>query len=332
MMPFAKKVVWAVDAFHEMPNDQLRVGKALNLLFGKIGASLQPVSVLLSGRYNPAEQTFPEKWSDLARAAKNNLEALFEDTKITNLKEPRLIKQEGASVKKGVQTLLQFALEENADLITVSTHSRKGAARLVMGSFAETLVLQSPIPVLVINPKWQPAKKLKHILFPTDFSDASSLVFDRVLRLAKELNCEVLLFHKIESLYPYLGHPFVVPVVSKESISEMTKSYHEKGEAWASRGKSLGVQVKFYLANKPGYALDEILKVAKKASGSGMIAIASQSGPIESVLLGSLTRQVLRSAPCPVLTIHPHQEGLVTKTVGQLKQAAYTYGSHPLIS
>lgn len=332
MMPHIKNVLWAVDAFHETPSDQLRVGKTLNLIFGESGASLQPVSVLLAGQYNPVDRTFPGKWSDLAQAARSNVERLFKGTKFSNLKEPRMIRQEEPSTKGSVGSLLQFALQENADLIAVSSHSRKGVARLMMGSFAETLVLQSPIPVLVINPKWQPAKKLKHILFPTDFSEPSSLAFDRVLKLAQEIKCEVLLFHKLDTIYPYLGPPFVIPPVSKESLSDLTKGYHEKGEAWVSRGKKLGVQVKFYLVNKPGRALDEILKVAKRGSGSGMIALASQSGPIESVLLGSLTRQLLRSAPCPVLTIHPHQESLVRQTIGQFKKAAYTYSSLPVIS
>jgi nucleotide-binding universal stress UspA family protein len=40
----------------------------------------------------------------------------------------------------------------------------------------------------------------------------------------------------------------------------------------------------------------------------GWIAMEGQSGPIAAALLGSITRQVIRTAPCPVWVIHQPKE------------------------
>ncbi len=39
-----------------------------------------------------------------------------------------------------------------------------------------------------------------------------------------------------------------------------------------------------------------------------MIAMASQSGPILSHLIGSVTRQVIRQTPCPTWILHPRDK------------------------
>lgn len=330
--PFAGKVLWAIDAFHEDAKTQLQAGKAVKLLFKENPVTLHPVSVLSLGRYNPESRSFPDKWSELATAAQKNLEKLLVSSKIPNLEKSHMVKQEGNGVTGAVETFLTYALEEGADMIVVSSHGRKGAKRLFLGSFAETLVLHSPLPVLVLNPKTEAREKLKHILFPTDFSDTSKEAYERVLKLARVLSCKVLLFHKLEMLHPDFGYPFVVPPVSKEIVKAFAKEYHGMGEAWVERGRKQNVEVKFYLNHTPGYTVDDILKVAKKHAASTLIAMASQSGPVKSVLLGSLTRQVLRNATCPVLVIHPHQESLATKMVGELKETAYAFSLQPILT
>lgn len=51
------------------------------------------------------------------------------------------------------KAISDFALEQDADLIVVSTHGRSGLARLLMGSTAETLLRKAPCQVLVAKHK-----------------------------------------------------------------------------------------------------------------------------------------------------------------------------------
>lgn len=327
-----KKIFWAIDPFHEAPKEQLRAAKAIQFLFQGTNISVTPISMLLSGRYDPEERTFLEEWPELADHAYKNLQKLFKDVKLQGLERPRLERQMGSSVSYSVQGLIDFAMEDSADFIVVSSHARKGTVRLLLGSFAETLVLKSPIPVLVVNPKVNPTAKLKNILFPTDFSERSKEAFDEILLIAKRLDCKILLFHKVQYLYPSFGYPFVVPPVSEESMREYAIRYRQVAEEWVQEGRSRGILVKAHVCGKSGYAVDEITKTAKKLGSSGIIAMASQSGRFTSMLLGSLTRQVLRNAPCPVLVIHPEHKSGVGNTVEEIKRAAIEFGQHPLMT
>jgi nucleotide-binding universal stress UspA family protein len=51
------------------------------------------------------------------------------------------------------QTLEQVAVDYDADLLVVGTHARRGVARALLGSVAESLVRNARLPVLVARPK-----------------------------------------------------------------------------------------------------------------------------------------------------------------------------------
>ena len=49
------------------------------------------------------------------------------------------------------QQLVDFAEEQKADLLVLGTHGRTGLMHLLMGSFAETVMRQSTLPLLIIR-------------------------------------------------------------------------------------------------------------------------------------------------------------------------------------
>ncbi len=50
------------------------------------------------------------------------------------------------------EEILGLAESENADMIIMGTHGRKGIDRILFGSVAEKIVKSSPIPVMTIRP------------------------------------------------------------------------------------------------------------------------------------------------------------------------------------
>ena len=74
------------------------------------------------------------------------------EAKITNLKK-------GGSKVKGMlregpisETILQVADEVQADMIAMSTHSRTGINRWLMGSVADEVVHNAHVPVILVHP------------------------------------------------------------------------------------------------------------------------------------------------------------------------------------
>lgn len=50
------------------------------------------------------------------------------------------------------EEILNFAKEEQADMIVMGTHGRKGMDRLLFGSVAEKVLRQAPCPVVAVRP------------------------------------------------------------------------------------------------------------------------------------------------------------------------------------
>ncbi len=61
--------------------------------------------------------------------------------------EHRLLRGAGTPADK----IVQFANEEEVDLIVMGTHGRTGVKRLLMGSVAEAVVRRAPCPVLTMR-------------------------------------------------------------------------------------------------------------------------------------------------------------------------------------
>lgn len=61
---------------------------------------------------------------------------------------PVLVESRGATV---AQAILSQARKAKADVIVIGTHGRRGVARILMGSDAEQVLRESPVPVLVVR-------------------------------------------------------------------------------------------------------------------------------------------------------------------------------------
>lgn len=55
--------------------------------------------------------------------------------------------------KEMAQELVEYASQQNADLLVLGTHGRTGLMHLLMGSFAETVMRYSELPLLIIRSK-----------------------------------------------------------------------------------------------------------------------------------------------------------------------------------
>lgn len=49
--------------------------------------------------------------------------------------------------------IVQYARQQNIDLIVLATHGRTGLSHIIMGSVAETVVRSAPCPVLTVRPE-----------------------------------------------------------------------------------------------------------------------------------------------------------------------------------
>lgn len=304
-----RRIIWAVDPFEEKNETRTHLLETLRGLQGQ--NTIEPVYVLSPDEYDLTVE-FSTTWLKQIRPnAEKVLSAYLEDIKkethLSAFANPTVIVEKRPSLTRAVSTLATYAKRKKADTILVGTHAKRGLSRLFLGSFAETLLLHSRIPVLVVGPHSEDSHisgKSSRILFSTDFGPASFPTFKRVIALAKSNGSKVTLFH-------CLPHP-VEPLVQSGvyligggllSFPEFStldeKRKYQIAKKYVSAAKKLGVVVD--IGFNPGRG-NTALSIVKKAQEekADLIAMAAESGAVSAALIGSITRQVVRTAPCPV--------------------------------
>ncbi|MDK4679848.1 universal stress protein [Kingella negevensis] len=118
-------------------------------------AKLTLVTVANPSEYMTLAPEFLQHESYEAAAIASGNEVLAEAgvaAKAAGVKEVNmhlLVAAKGA--KEMAQGLVDYADSHGADLIVIGTHGRTGLMHLLMGSFAETVMRQSHLPLLVIR-------------------------------------------------------------------------------------------------------------------------------------------------------------------------------------
>ena len=162
-----KKVIWAYDPFEGTAEARAAVVSTLALLREKLKVAIQPLYVLSPASFNLQMSLSQPHVKQYVPSAEKVMESSLKEIHLDGLAGPEVIVQRAESLRDAVKTFLTYAKSKRADLIVTATHANQGLSRLLLGSFTETLILHSKLPVLVVNPTAK-ARPIQKILFPTD--------------------------------------------------------------------------------------------------------------------------------------------------------------------
>jgi nucleotide-binding universal stress UspA family protein len=304
-----KRIIWSVNAFEDDPDMHHRIIDVLKPLTEKIAAEIEPVYVLSPDQVNVPTGMAQEGLAEYSTRARNDLRGLSRQFDLPGLLPPAILSHEGFSLTKSVKALIDHAVRTRADFIVVGSHGRSGLERILLGSFTETLLLYSPIPVLVVGLHFDHRAHFDHILFPTDLSDTSRVAFAQVMDFAQLVDAKITLFH-------FVPHP-IEPLIQSglvslgggwvsipNYLSEVESGQKHQLEKWASPGRRKGIKIDTAITSDAMNTADAVMNFAK-TSGIGLIAMAAESGAVASTVLGSVSRQVVRLSPWPVWILRP---------------------------
>lgn len=310
-MTAMQKIVWAVDPLRGGEQFRLQAAQFLELLSRKSSLSIQPVYVVSSQPSGPVSEATGPWLVDPLREAQQALHEAMAGVRLPGLLSPEVINGRMASTAQAAQLLSDYAYEQGADAILVCTHGRRGMARLLLGSFTETLIDQSRVPALVLGPRHQLTQDLRRVFFPTDFGPYAQESFRTVVSLARQLGAGLVLFHLIpRPVEPilqsgaYLLGGSWVPV--QAYFSDVTPRNSRHAELWARWARAQGVETEVLIDSMTDNISDTIVRLVQE-KGAELTVIEHKHGPIASTLLGSIARQVIRSASCPVWLLRPEQ-------------------------
>lgn len=140
-------------------------------------------------------------------------------------------------------------------------------------------------------------KLIKKILVGTDFSSCSDRAVDYAAHIAEQFRAEILLVHAIESFtysvtdsLTVMDHEKALSLTASALLENLLKSLNNRD-----------LSVKSYLTHGTPYR--EIVKKAEEDAIDLIVLGTHGRSGVEHFLLGSVAEKVVRTAPCPVLTI-----------------------------
>lgn len=304
-----KRIIWAVDPFAKDAALQRSAARAIKNFTRDQPCIIEPVYLYSAMITTDFPLEIPTDWiQDTKKEGQKRLDEILDQVKLHGIKPLHLISAPYLSIREGIEHLSRLAKRWRADLVVCGTHARRGIKRWVLGSFAETLLLYFDLPLLLVNPHWSQRSQFKEILFPTDFSDESREAFTSVLHVARSLKLSIRIFHKLIYDPPtFFALPVgTAPLYTEAYQWELDRRFENISD-WAEQAKEAGVQASTMIdRNAEDSVAHTIITEAKQRHS--VIAMASRSGAARAALLGSTTRQVVRTAPFPVWVLHPQKK------------------------
>jgi len=143
---------------------------------------------------------------------------------------------------------------------------------------------------------------IQKILIPTDGSEYSRYATEYATKLSRELKAGLVLASVVDVRYDmYDAYSEVHSVVQIEEIirEQVTKSLDQR----AAELEEKGYKVKKIL--KVGDVIHELLEIIQSEKIDLVVIGTHGRKGFSHFLLGSTTEKLVRSAPCPVLTVRP---------------------------
>ena len=149
---------------------------------------------------------------------------------------------------------------------------------------------------------------LKRILLPTDFSENSAGARNHACALAESFDDELHLLHVLEiqvSTMPDLAMGFAWPQQIKESQQAAQRALEEMVKDPSLKER------KVECALAEGSPFLEIVQYAKQEDIDLIVMGTHGRSGLAHLLIGSVAENVVRHAPCPVLTVRPESHTFV---------------------
>ncbi len=140
---------------------------------------------------------------------------------------------------------------------------------------------------------------LNKILWPTDFSDNSKTSQMYAYELAKQFSSELHIIHVIVDP-AYFVSPMGVGYISEGYQEDVRKRSDKELAAQLSDADGLNI----VRETIDGAAAEGITQYAKDNDISMIVMGTHGYSGLSRLLLGSVAEKVVRSASCPVLTVH----------------------------
>ena len=162
---------------------------------------------------------------------------------------------------------------------------------------------------------------LKKVLVATDFSEPSEAALAYGRELARTFGAALTVLHVVDNLLTraYGTEGFVVAEPDLQAGLEASARAQVDALLWAEDGDILRATGFVITSNEPAAA---IVTYARDAGTDLLVMGTHGRGAVAQLLMGSVAERVVRTAPCPVLTVrHPEHEFVLPEALVAVAKA-----------
>ncbi len=134
---------------------------------------------------------------------------------------------------------------------------------------------------------------IQTVLHPTDYSERSDIAFRIACSLARDYRAKLVLLHVALRSVTIEGEAPIAPR-SEEYFQEEQKKLE---------GVSVPAEIRVERFVREGAPAEEILRAAQFTNADLIVLGTHGRTGLARLLMGSVAEQVVRKAPCPVLTV-----------------------------
>jgi len=282
-----KKILWATD-FSDEAQESLLYAYAFAKAFKASIVALHVIPDFSAALYDAAyviRGELVKKVAAVKKDAEQKLKTLQEAKGITF----KSIVKEGTAAK----VIIEVAEKEGVDLIVIGRRGMSAIEKLFIGSVANQVLRNSPVPILLTKKKTG-VPRFKKLIVPTDFSEREEVERDFAWEIAKGFGAEMTLLHVLE-LHDYEFSPRV--------LDDMMDSLLKRLKQRKKREKTeIKIREEVYRAIDAAIG---IVDYAETHSYDLIVISTCVQGKLERFFLGSTTEKVISYTHIPIFAIPP---------------------------
>ncbi|MBS1972617.1 MAG: universal stress protein [Bdellovibrionales bacterium] len=275
--------VWAIDPYEQKMAPHKSTLKVIARLLGGGFSKVHPIYVC------------PKSDQGLGEA-RNQMQNFMMFLDLGDTEPFHVYSEPSSDRSERVEKVLNIAHEHNAKVVLLTSHGRSSLGATFLGSFARDLLNKSDIPIIFINPHTSSYVVSDKVMFATDFSEQSKVAFQEFLNLVRGKTSEIILCHVLSFPYEYVdAYGMSMPLLNY---------YREDQKEWAEReaqrwikeaeGKDINIRLNNIMEESLSAPAHSIKAIAEREKVA-LIGLVSHVGPIEKLVIGSVTRDLMSS-------------------------------------
>ncbi len=209
------------------------------------------------------------------------------------------------------QVILEYAVNQNIDLIVMGTHGNRGLRRMVLGSVTVDVVRNAPCDIITVRNVTGISNRtlpMKRILVPIDLTPYSRVLLAEARDIAERFGGTLVVMHSIE--------PAPIPTwpVGSKALNEMIPSLkvYVQEQLVETVNEALGPDARVESVLREGKAAKEIVRYADETECDMIVMAPRDTGWLDHLPLGSVAERVMASSNLPVYMVHVTENRLKT--------------------